>query len=94
MLASKDIAIDKITTGPDRRFCFIFHDVDLLPQSEQTLYSCPHKDESPRHLSVYVDTHKRCIYKEIFGGVSVMHVDHFASVNGYCKCLLGMKWRR
>ena len=58
VLASKSVDIGKISKGRDTRFCFIFHDVDLLPQSEQTLYSCPHKDESPRHLSVYVDTHK------------------------------------
>jgi LysM repeat protein len=89
VLASKDIDIQKITKGNNKRFCFIFHDVDLLPQSEQTLYSCPDKDESPRHLSVYVDTHKRCIYKEIFGGVSVMHVEHFASVNGYANVYWG-----
>eukprot|EP00944_MAST-04C_sp_MAST-4C-sp1_P012736 g12736.t1 len=89
VLASKSVDIGKISKGRDSRFCFIFHDVDLLPQSEQTLYSCPDKDESPRHLSVYVDTHKRCIYKEIFGGVSVMHVDHFAAVNGYANVYWG-----
>ena len=44
VLASKSVDIGKISKGRDTRFCFIFHDVDLLPQSEQTLYSCPHKD--------------------------------------------------
>lgn len=29
--------------------CFIFHDVDLLPENDKNLYSCP---ESPRHMSV------------------------------------------
>lgn len=32
--------------------CFIFHDVDLIPEDDRTLYSCP---ISPRHLSVAVD---------------------------------------
>ena len=33
--------------------CFIFHDVDLMPESDRNKYSCP---SSPRHLSVAVDT--------------------------------------
>ena len=33
--------------------CFIFHDVDLMPENDRNKYSCP---SSPRHLSVAVDT--------------------------------------
>jgi hypothetical protein len=32
--------------------CYIFHDVDLLPEDDRNLYSCP---DMPRHLSVAVD---------------------------------------
>jgi hypothetical protein len=32
--------------------CFIFHDVDLLPEDDRNLYTCP---EQPRHMSVAVD---------------------------------------
>lgn len=32
--------------------CFIFHDVDLLPEDDRNLYTCP---EEPRHMSVAVD---------------------------------------
>lgn len=32
--------------------CFIFHDVDLLPEDNRNLYTCP---EQPRHMSVAVD---------------------------------------
>ena len=33
--------------------CFIFHDVDLLPEDERNIYSCP---EVPRHMSSAVST--------------------------------------
>lgn len=32
--------------------CFIFHDVDLLPEDDRNVYSCP---EQPRHMSVAID---------------------------------------
>lgn len=32
--------------------CFIFHDVDLLPEDDRNIYSCP---EQPRHMSVAVN---------------------------------------
>lgn len=35
--------------------CFVFHDVDLLPEDERNLYSCP---ETPRHMSSAVSTLK------------------------------------
>jgi LysM repeat protein len=88
VLAAQSIDVAKIAAR-NRRFCFIMHDVDLLPESDQTLYTCPDDSESPRHLSVYVDTHGKCLYKEIFGGVSVLNLDHFASVNGYANVYWG-----
>jgi len=33
--------------------CFIFHDVDLLPENDRNLYTCP---ALPRHMSVAVDS--------------------------------------
>jgi len=35
--------------------CFIFHDVDLVPEDDRNLYTCP---EQPRHMSVAVDVLK------------------------------------
>lgn len=32
--------------------CFVFHDVDMLPEDDRNLYSCPVK---PRHMSVSID---------------------------------------
>jgi len=33
--------------------CYFFHDVDLLPENDTNLYSCP---DQPRHASPAVDT--------------------------------------
>lgn len=32
--------------------CFIFHDVDLLPENDRIMYSC---GEQPQHMSVAID---------------------------------------
>jgi hypothetical protein len=32
--------------------CYVFHDVDLIPEDDRNLYSCP---LVPRHMSVAVD---------------------------------------
>lgn len=37
----------------DKWECFTFHDVDLLPEDERNIYSCP---EMPRHMSSAVST--------------------------------------
>lgn len=33
--------------------CFIFHDVDLIPEDDRNLYTCP---QQPRHMSVAINT--------------------------------------
>jgi len=60
--------------------CFIFHDVDLIPEDDRNLYSCP---DQPRHMSVAVDTmNYRLPYKDIFGGVSALTKEQMEKVNG------------
>jgi len=34
--------------------CYIFHDVDLVPEDDRNMYTCPQQD-APRHMSVAVD---------------------------------------
>lgn len=61
--------------------CFIFHDVDLIPEDDRNLYTCP---EHPRHMSVAVDVFKyRLPYTAIFGGVSALKKEHMQLVNGF-----------
>ncbi|XP_052244834.1 beta-1,4-N-acetylgalactosaminyltransferase bre-4-like isoform X3 [Dreissena polymorpha] len=45
--------------------CFIFHDVDLLPEDDRNLYSC---EQSPRHMSVAIDKHN---YTIVYTGLDV-----------------------
>lgn len=32
--------------------CAVFHDVDLIPENDRNMYSCP---PQPRHMSVAID---------------------------------------
>lgn len=67
--------------------CFIFHDVDLLPEDDRNLYTCP---DQPRHMSVAIDVMKyRLPYSDIFGGVSAMTKNHFQLVNGFSNMYWG-----
>lgn len=59
--------------------CFIFHDVDLLPENPRNLYAC---STEPRHMCVALDTYRYVVpYADIFGGVVAMQKDHFLKVS-------------
>ncbi|UYV79373.1 B4GALT3 [Cordylochernes scorpioides] len=61
--------------------CFIFHDVDLIPEDDRNLYSCP---PQPRHMSVAIDIMKyKLPYKAIFGGVSALTCEQMNKLNGF-----------
>lgn len=67
--------------------CFVFHDVDLLPEDERNIYSCP---EIPRHMSSAVSTMNYKIpYDAIFGGVVGFTKDHFNKINGFSNLYFG-----
>ena len=68
----------------------VFHDVDLLPEDDQNLYTCP---KLPRHLSVAVDKFKyRLPYWIYFGGATAIRVEQFRKINGYSNVFWG--WGR
>ncbi|XP_065211154.1 beta-1,4-N-acetylgalactosaminyltransferase bre-4-like [Planococcus citri] len=67
--------------------CFIFHDVDLLPEDDRNLYTC---SESPRHMSVEIDVFEyKLPYTDLFGGVAAMSTEHFLAVNGFSNVFWG-----
>ncbi|NXT77749.1 B4GT4 galactosyltransferase, partial [Zapornia atra] len=61
--------------------CFIFHDVDLVPENDFNLYMC---DRQPKHLVVgRNNTGYRLRYQGYFGGVTALTRDQFSKVNGF-----------
>lgn len=67
--------------------CFVFHDIDLLPEDERNLYTCP---ERPRHMSHAVSTlGYKLPYETIFGGVSSLTKEQMKFVNGYSNLYFG-----
>ncbi|XP_056314770.1 beta-1,4-galactosyltransferase 4 [Danio aesculapii] len=61
--------------------CFIFHDVDLVPENDHNSYMCA---KQPKHLVVGRNsTGYKLRYKGYFGGVSAMTRDQFHKVNGF-----------
>lgn len=67
--------------------CFIFHDVDLVPENDLNLYVC---DSQPKHLVVGRNaTGYRLRYKGYFGGVTAMTREQFSKVNGFSNTYWG-----
>lgn len=67
--------------------CFIFHDVDLVPENDHNLYIC---DKQPKHLVVGRNaTGYKLRYKGYFGGVTAMTKDQFLQVNGFSNTYWG-----
>ncbi|XP_073525463.1 beta-1,4-galactosyltransferase 4-like [Phyllobates terribilis] len=61
--------------------CFIFHDVDLIPENDFNIYLC---DSQPKHLVVGRNvTGYKLHYPRNFGGVTAMTRTQFTKANGY-----------
>lgn len=61
--------------------CILLHDVDLVPEDDRNLYTCP---EPPRHMSASISSHHyRLMYADYFGGVSAMTADQYRAINGF-----------
>ncbi|PAA66479.1 hypothetical protein BOX15_Mlig002157g7, partial [Macrostomum lignano] len=67
--------------------CFIFHDVDLLPEHDHNIYRCGSK---PRHLSAAIDKFGyKLPYETIFGGACSLTSEQFRAVNGFSNVFFG-----
>lgn len=61
--------------------CYIFHDVDMLPEDDRNFYSC---SEVPRHVGSHIDKWDYIVpYPGIFGGVTAFTRALFEMVNGF-----------
>ncbi|XP_014669303.1 PREDICTED: beta-1,4-galactosyltransferase 4-like [Priapulus caudatus] len=67
--------------------CFVFHDVDLLPEDDRLTYASPGQ---PVHLSTAIDSMDfKLTFENNFGGVTAMGRDMFELVNGYSNLYFG-----
>ncbi|NXJ68204.1 B4GT4 galactosyltransferase, partial [Rostratula benghalensis] len=67
--------------------CFVFHDVDLVPENDFNSYKC---DTQPKHLVVGRNsTGYRLRYKGYFGGVTALTREQFSNVNGFSNSYWG-----
>ncbi|RUS90451.1 hypothetical protein EGW08_001792 [Elysia chlorotica] len=67
--------------------CAIFHDVDLIPEDDRNIYSCP---QQPRHLSASIDKFNyKLPYAGIYGGVSAINKRQFHELNGFSNLYFG-----
>ncbi|NWR00928.1 B4GT4 galactosyltransferase, partial [Paradoxornis webbianus] len=67
--------------------CFIFHDVDLVPENDFNTYMC---DTQPKHFVVgRNNTGYRLRYQGYFGGVTALTRDQFSRVNGFSNSYWG-----
>ncbi|CAN7938793.1 unnamed protein product [Ixodes hexagonus] len=60
--------------------CVVLHDVDLIPEDDRNLYTCP---EQPRLMAVYMSSMQYRLPWAFFGGVSALSKKHFKLVNGF-----------
>lgn len=61
--------------------CYVFHDVDMLPESDLNFYTC---SSVPRHMGSHLDKWNYILpYDELFGGVTAFSKSHFVRVNGF-----------
>ncbi|XP_052679156.1 beta-1,4-galactosyltransferase 4-like isoform X2 [Crassostrea angulata] len=68
--------------------CFILHDVDLLPENDFNIYSCP--ADHPKHLSVAIDKlNYKLPYPTNFGGVTAVTKEQFEAINGFSNIFYG-----
>ncbi|XP_073979280.1 beta-1,4-N-acetylgalactosaminyltransferase bre-4-like [Rhodnius prolixus] len=71
----------------DNFHCYIFHDVDLIPQNLNNVYGCT---DLPRHMSANVDKFDYKVpYDSILGGAVAILKEQFIQFNGFSNTFFG-----
>ncbi|VDK89047.1 unnamed protein product [Dibothriocephalus latus] len=67
--------------------CFIFHDVDLLPEDDRMVYAC---EDQPLHMSATIDKFNyKLFYSTSFGGAVALRKKHFEETLGFANTYFG-----
>lgn len=67
--------------------CFIFQDIDLIPQNPDNIYACT---KMPRHMSSSVNTFRYNLpYAGLFGGAIALTRAQFEKANGFSNIFYG-----
>lgn len=67
--------------------CFIFQDIDLIPQNLNNIYACT---KMPRHMSSSVNTFRYNLpYNGLFGGAIALTREQFQRANGFSNVFYG-----
>ncbi|XP_043283084.1 beta-1,4-galactosyltransferase 1-like isoform X1 [Venturia canescens] len=67
--------------------CFIFQDIDLIPQNPDNIYACT---KMPRHMSSSVNTFRYNLpYTGLFGGAIALTKKQFETANGFSNVFYG-----
>lgn len=69
--------------------CVIFHDVDMLPESDFNIYQC---QDDPTHLSPLIDKFDYKPYGTDFGGITMLRPNDYIKANGMSNLFWG--WGR
>lgn len=68
--------------------CFVFHDVDLVPEDDRNVYRC--WDGTVLHMAVAVTKWKyRLIYRNYTGGITAIAKDTVKKINGFSNSFYG-----
>ncbi|XP_014773202.1 beta-1,4-galactosyltransferase 3 isoform X1 [Octopus bimaculoides] len=61
--------------------CFVFHDVDLIPENDKNIYLC---DQHARHLASAIDEMRyHVMFYNYAGGVIAINRENVKKINGY-----------